>query len=156
MFALAYCMLAYNVCYLAYTQTEIVPLHQSGEILCNIWTACSNSNIGRFSHQTSSSAADAARAASIHPSPIPMPLSVAGSTAGVAHPPHHGRMLASPTTSAFPLDFDTMVEHLTGKKLRPPPDRTSRKSGLSTLLEDGHGEEWAMVEKDDEEDFALT
>lgn len=137
-FSIAYSMLAYNVCYLAYTQTISIPLTQSGNILANLWTVCFNDKtIGRFSHQTSSAAADAEKEPATWP-----PVTASGT--GISHPVHHGRLLAAPTPapSEFPLDFDAVVEYIVGRKVEPPPE----SSALGLMVEEESGEGWAVVE----------
>jgi hypothetical protein len=138
-FSIAYSMLAYNVCYLAYTQTISIPQSQAGNILANLWTLCSDDKtIGRFSHQTSSSSAEVDKEPAIWP-----PVTASG--VGVSHPVHHGRLLAAPTpaVSEFPLDFDAVVEHIVGKKVEPPSE-SLMQGGL--VVEDEGGDGWAVVD----------
>ncbi|KIM22011.1 hypothetical protein M408DRAFT_333130 [Serendipita vermifera MAFF 305830] len=138
-FAIAYSMLAYNVCYLAYTQTISIPFSQSGNVLANLWTVCFNDKtIGRFSHQTSSSSADAEKEPAIWP-----PVTASG--VGVSHPVHHGRLLAAPTPAAseFPLDFDAVIESIVGRKVEPPSESLTQ-GGM--IVEEEGGEGWAVVD----------
>ena len=138
-FSIAYSMLAYNVCYLAYTQTISIPLAQSGNILANLWRVCSeDKTVGRFSHQTSSSSTETDKEPAIWPP-------VTGSGVGVSHPVHHGRLLAAPTPapSGFPLDFDAVVEYIVGRKVEPPSESLTL-GGL--VVEEESGEGWAVVD----------
>jgi len=138
-FSIAYSMLAYNVCYLAYTQSISIPLSQSGNILANLWTLCSNDKaIGKFSHQTSSPSAEVDKEPATWP-----PVTASG--VGVSHPVHHGRLLAAPTPapSEFPLDFGVVVEHIVGRKLEPPSEPIDQ-GGL--VVEDEGGEGWAVID----------
>lgn len=45
-------MLLYNTIYLCHTQSHVVPLSQSGDILQNLWSLCCTHDLGRRSHQT--------------------------------------------------------------------------------------------------------
>lgn len=130
-------MLAYNVCYLAYTQAVSIPLSQAGNILANLWIVCSeDKSIGRFSHQTSSSSLDASKPAAIWPP-------VTGSGVGGTHPLHHDRVLAAPTPTAsdFPLDFNVVAEILVGRKVEPPSETPG-----GVMVEDESGDGWAVVD----------
>jgi len=51
-FTTALTMLLYNTLYLCHTQSQPVPLSQSGEILRNLWALCCTPELGRRSHQT--------------------------------------------------------------------------------------------------------
>lgn len=136
-------MLAYNVCYLAYTQTVSIPLSQSGNILANLWTLCAeDKSIGHFSHETSSSSMESGKQAAIWPP-------VTSSGVGVSHPLHHDRVLAAPTPapSEFPLDFDAVLELLVGRKVQPPSENLT-PGGL--VVEDEGGEGWAVVELEED------
>lgn len=128
-YCIAYAMLAYNVSYLAYTQSMFIPLSQSANILANLWTLCSDDKtIGRFSHQSSSSSYDASK-----PSAVWAPVTASGF--GTSHPVHHDRILAPPTPVEFPLDFEEMLEGLAGKKIQPPSE--SAAVGEAIIEEDG-------------------
>ncbi|KAG5640751.1 hypothetical protein DXG03_007315 [Asterophora parasitica] len=54
-FTTALTMVLYNVCYLAHTQNVEVPLAQAGEVLSNLWSVCCSADLGRKSHETTSS-----------------------------------------------------------------------------------------------------
>jgi hypothetical protein len=135
-------MLAFNICYLAYTQSIFVPLPQSGNLLANLWTICSeDKSIGQFSHQTSSSSIETSKQPAIWPA-------VTSSGVGTSHPLHHGRMLAAPTPplSEFPLDFEVTLEFLAGRKLQPPVEPPSG----GVMVEDEHGEGWSVVDLEED------
>ncbi|KAH6910914.1 UV radiation resistance protein/autophagy-related protein 14, partial [Coprinopsis sp. MPI-PUGE-AT-0042] len=51
-FTIALAMLIYNVAYLGHTQGVDIPLHQSGEVLSNLWRVCCSADVGRFGHET--------------------------------------------------------------------------------------------------------
>jgi hypothetical protein len=142
-FSIAYSMLAYNICYLAYTQTISIPLSQAGNVLANLWTLCSeDKSIGHFSHETSSSSSEVGRQPATQ-------LPVTASGVGVSHPVHHGRVLAAPTPapSEFPLDFDLVIELLLGRKVQPPSEDLT-PGGL--IVEDEAGDGWAVVELEED------
>ncbi|KAG8833147.1 hypothetical protein FRC17_011267 [Serendipita sp. 399] len=143
-YTIAYTMLAYNVCYLAYTQAILIPQAQAGNILANLWTICSeDKSIGRYSHETSSSSHEANKPAAVWP-----PVTASG--VGGCHPLHHQRILAAPTPpiTEFPLDFEMVMELLAGKKIQPPSE-TLTVGGL--MVEDEGGEGWAVVDFDAED-----
>jgi hypothetical protein len=130
-------MLAYNVCYLAYTQAVSIPQSQAGNILANLWIVCSeDKSIGRFSHQTSSSSLDASKQPAIWGP-------VTGSGVGSSHPLHHNRVLAAPTPAEadFPLDFNSVVEQLVGRTIEPPSETPG-----GVMVEDESGDGWAVVD----------
>ncbi|KAG8789678.1 hypothetical protein FRC15_003747 [Serendipita sp. 397] len=142
-YTIAYTMLAYNVCYLAYTQAILIPLAQAGNILANLWTICSeDKSIGKYSHETSSASHEASKPAAVWP-----PVTESG--VGGCHPLHHQRNLAAPTPSMteFPLDFEEVMELLAGKKIQPPSE-TLTVGGL--IVEEEGGEGWAVVDFDAE------
>ncbi|PVF94557.1 hypothetical protein CPB86DRAFT_765623 [Serendipita vermifera] len=141
-YSIAYSMLAYNICYVAYTQSIFVPLPQTGNLLANLWTICSEGkSIGQFSHQTSSSSLEVNKQPAIWPA-------VTSSGVGTSHPLHHGRMLEAPTPplSEFPLDFEVLLEFLAGRKLQPPVEPPSG----GVMVEDEHGEGWSVVDFEEE------
>lgn len=139
-------MLAYNICYLSYTQAISIPLTQSGNLLANLWHLCTSPGIGRFSHQTSSSSVDLGRQAATY-----TPATISG--VGVSHPLHHDRVLAPPTPVEFGLDFEAVLEQLTGKRVQPPTQGPHSLGDLAAVIEEEAGDGWAMVDFEGDNEF---
>ena len=89
-------MLAYNVAYLAYTQSLSISLSQSPEILRNLWAICYSPDLGLKSHVTGHISAGTD--------------DVVGSRMGSFVP---NGLLPAPTPPTFPLDFEQLLQVMT-------------------------------------------